>query len=120
MKLAIPVNDDHNTLCVSFARAPEFMMIDTQSGARICIKNPAADADGGAGIQAAQFLLDQEAEALLTPRCGENAGQVLAAGDVTIYKTTSTDIDAELAKFHQGTLDVLTDIHPGFHGHGFA
>ena len=37
------------------------------------LDNPAAQAEGGAGLQAAQFLVDQQAEALITVRCGQNA-----------------------------------------------
>lgn len=120
MKVAIPLNEDQKTVCVSFARAPWFLCIEIGSNERTLIDNEAKDAEGGAGIQAAQILVDYEVEALLTPRCGENAGKVLAAADVKIYKSISEDLELELQNYKEGKLEILSAMHPGFHGHGFS
>jgi predicted Fe-Mo cluster-binding NifX family protein len=116
MVVAVPVYDDDKTICVSFGRSPEFLFVDTETNEKKYIKNPAADAPGGAGIKAAQFVADNKAMALLTPRCGENAANVLEGANVIIYKTTSTDTDGELKKFEDGKLEALSGFHPGFHG----
>ena len=51
------------------------------------IENSAANSEGGAGIKAAQNVVDSKAEILITPRCGQNAADVLQAADIKIYKT---------------------------------
>ncbi len=118
MKIAIPVNDDKITVCVSFGRPPLFALMDTESGTMEYLKNSAAESQGGAGIKAAQFLVDQGAEAVLTPRCGENAAEVLNAAKVALYKTNSDSVADNIAAFKAGKLSSLSQFHAGFHNHG--
>ena len=114
MKILIPVNDDKLTVCPVFARAP-FFMICTETTVE-CVENPAANAQGGAGLKAAQFVVDQEADALITPRCGENAAQVFQAADIKIYLSQGDDPKANAEKFFKNELEELTHFHSGFVG----
>lgn len=120
MKIALPVNRKSNDtdICVSFGRTPYLMIYDMQTKQSLFFDNAAADSPGGAGIKTAQFVVDQGAEAVLTPRCGENSAQVLKAAGVKLYKTTGDSAAGEIEKFAAGNLAELSDIHPGFHGHG--
>jgi predicted Fe-Mo cluster-binding NifX family protein len=43
-----------------FGRCPYITLIDTESGASETLSNPFVDASGGAGIQAAQWILEHE------------------------------------------------------------
>lgn len=120
MKIAIPVDDvsmDTN-ICISFGRAPYFMIYDTESKNATFLDNSAAASQGGAGIKAAQIIVDSGAEALLTPRCGENAADVFRAANIRIYQTNGIMLKHNLIAFENGDLEVLSDIHPGFHNHG--
>ena len=58
MKIAIPLDENKKDVCVSFARAPYFMVCDGNEDAVEIIENPAAEAEGGAGLKAAQLVLD--------------------------------------------------------------
>jgi len=119
MKLVLPT--DGNTLdsriCASFGRSPYFCFYDTVDRQSTFIRNTAADSEGGAGIKAAQILVDHQVEALLTLRCGENAAQVLTAANSKIYKALDTSLTDNIAAFEQGALLPLTHFHAGFHGH---
>ena len=117
MKIAIPVDETKNAVCVSFGRAPYFLFHDTESGASDLAVNPAAEAEGGAGPKAAQFIVDSEAAVVLTPRCGENAGNVLQAAEITVFKSVGTSIEENLTAFQEKKLEELTSFHAGFHGH---
>ena len=68
MKIAIPVNEDQQTICPSFGRTPFFALWDSQNQETLYLDNSAAASQGGAGIKAAQLLVDNGAEAILTPR----------------------------------------------------
>ena len=114
MIVAIPVNED-KTLCISFGRSPMFMIVNTETNTKEFYDNPATNAQGGAGIAAAQFIVEKQVEVLLTPRCGENASQVFEAAKIKIYKTTSLDPEVELLKWKEDKLEQLTKFHPGFH-----
>lgn len=120
MKIAIPVDEKNmeTSVCASFGRAPYFLLYDTETKENEFLDNSAAASTGGAGIKAAQTIVDSEAEALLTPRCGENAAGVLKAADIKIYKTSGTSAKDNIGAFIAGTLPLLDEIHAGFHGHG--
>lgn len=118
MRVAIPVNEDKKTVCVSYGRAPLFALADTASGTIEFLDNSAAASQGGAGIQAAQMLLDHDVNAVLTPRCGENAVNVFKAGNVKLYGSQGCSLEENITAFQNGRLQELTDIHPGLHGHG--
>lgn len=79
MKIAMPVDDKsmETTVSQSFGRTPYFLIYDTESKESIFLDNGAAASQGGAGIKAAQSIVDNKVSALLTPRCGENAAQVI-------------------------------------------
>ena len=119
MKIAIPV--DENTMetpvCVSFGRAPYYLIHDTETGKAEFVVNTAADAEGGAGLKAAQLVVDSGADALLTVRCGQNAAEVLTAAEVKIYQTKFTGAKENLAAFREGKLAPMAQFHAGFHGH---
>ena len=120
MKVIVPANEPkiQGGLCASFGRAPYFIVLDTESEDVKVIENPGASSSGGAGIKAAQVVADEKVEVLLVPRIGKNAWDVLDAAHVKIYKSVSEDILTNIRSLKDHTLDVLTDIHPGFHGHG--
>lgn len=118
MRLAIPVNEDQKTLCLSFGRTPLFAIIDTETNQTYYLNNSAIAAQGGAGIKAAQTLVDEKIEVLLTPRCGENAAEVLQAAHIKIYRATNDCVEDQLKAYRENQLSVLETIHKGFHHHG--
>ncbi|MFD2110683.1 NifB/NifX family molybdenum-iron cluster-binding protein [Thiorhodococcus fuscus] len=75
-----------------FGRCAYFVLIDTDSGALEAIANPFLDAAGGAGTQAAQWVLDQEADVLLTGQCGPKATAVLRDSGIRIVEGTSGSV----------------------------
>ena len=120
MKIAIPVDEKtlESSVCASFGRTPYFLIYDTETKESVFIDNSAAASTGGAGIKAAQTIVDNKANALLTPRCGQNAADVIKSADIKIYKTTSASVKDNIAAFIDGKLPLLDEIHAGFHGHG--
>jgi predicted Fe-Mo cluster-binding NifX family protein len=120
MKIVIPVDEKNaaSSVCQSFGRAPYFLIFDSETKESTFIENSAAKSAGGAGIRAAQIVVDSEAEALLTPRLGENAFDVLKAADIKIYQSTNASVKENIDAFIDGKLSLLQEIHAGFHRHG--
>ncbi|WP_312093059.1 NifB/NifX family molybdenum-iron cluster-binding protein [Aminipila sp.] len=120
MKIAIPVNENNKMtdISMSFGRAPYFLIVDTVSTESFFLSNAAAASEGGAGIKAAQLVVDSRAEALLTPRCGKNAAEILEAAEVKIYKTETFSAESNIEAFQRNQLSTLEEIHAGFHHHG--
>ncbi|NLX84620.1 MAG: dinitrogenase iron-molybdenum cofactor biosynthesis protein [Synergistaceae bacterium] len=121
MKIAIPADDNNidSTVCMSFGRTPFFLIYDTETDKAEFLTNSAASSQGGAGIKAAQTVVDAKVSALLTPRCGQNAADVFTAANIAIYKTEGTSLKENITAFKEGRLAILGEIHAGFHGkHG--
>ncbi len=120
MKIAIPVNNNflESGVCQSFGRAPYFLIYDVETKERDFLENSAAIKRGGAGVKAAQLIADSKAGALITPRCGDNAAEILKAANIRLYKTISDSISDNIEAFISEELPQLEDIHAGFHNHG--
>ena len=114
MKIAIPLDENRADVCPVLARAPYFLF--AWENQQEILENPAAQAQGGAGLKAAQFLVDQEVDVILTPRCGQNSADVFAAAEIEIYKTRQGTAQENLTAFRQDKLEKLTHFHAGFQG----
>jgi predicted Fe-Mo cluster-binding NifX family protein len=120
MKIAIPVDEKNieTSVCISFGRTPFFLIYNTETKESVFLDNSAAASQGGAGIKAAQAIVDSHADVLLTPRCGENAAEVIKAADIKMYKTMPGPSMDNINAFIGGKLTLLEEIHEGFHNHG--
>jgi|LSQX01.1.fsa_nt_gb predicted Fe-Mo cluster-binding NifX family protein len=119
MKILIPVEQANmnGEVSPSFGRAPFFLVYDIEQKAEEFIKNTAADNRGGAGIAAAQLVVDSGAQVLIVPRLGENAAEVLSASNIIIKKSVSPVVKDTIRAFVNSELANLTSTHAGFHGH---
>jgi len=118
MKIAIPVDRKSldSDICISFGRTPYFLFYDTIRKSEEYYDNDANSSQGGAGIKAAQKIVDKGSDILITVRCGENAASVLN-GSVKVYKSKYMSAKENIEAFEKGELEILTEIHAGFHGH---
>lgn len=120
MKLAVPVESKSLDVpvCPSFGRTPFYALYDAETGKYEYLDNSAAASQGGAGIRAAQMLVDHGVGAVVTCRCGENAAQVLSAAKIGLYKAQDGTVSENIGKFKSGRLTPLSEIHPGLQHHG--
>lgn len=88
----------------TFGRSPMFIFLEEDTQEVEAIKNPAVDAHGGAGIQAAKFVIDQGAEAIITGRVGPKAMDVLRADAVPIYIFHGNSVRQAVEAFRTGKL----------------
>ncbi|WHH58387.1 NifB/NifX family molybdenum-iron cluster-binding protein [Petroclostridium sp. X23] len=118
MKIAMPCSEKSidSQVNQTFGRSPFFIIVDSDTIAYDAIENPAMNASGGAGIQAAQTIVDSGAQALITARCGQNASDVLKPAGVKLYKAIPGTVKQLVEAFKDGKLEELNDIHPGYHG----
>jgi predicted Fe-Mo cluster-binding NifX family protein len=68
-----------------FGRCPIYVFVDTETMAAESVENSAANAAGGAGIQAAQFAVGAGAEAVISGNLGPNAFNVFQAAGIPCY-----------------------------------
>lgn len=120
MRIGIPVEEKDLGAMVSasFGRAPYFLIYETETKTATFVDNRALSSPGGAGLKAAQMIVDGQVEVVLTPQCGKNAAEVLRSAGIKIFKTTLTSAQESIDAFAHDQLSLLEDIHAGFHGHG--
>ncbi|MFH1524816.1 MAG: NifB/NifX family molybdenum-iron cluster-binding protein [Chloroflexota bacterium] len=68
-----------------FGRGATLLLVDTDTMQVEAHPNPGVNASGGAGIQAAQFVADQKAQAVISGDFGPNAFDALKAADIAMY-----------------------------------
>ena len=78
--------DLEGTTSPIFGRCPALVFVDTETMECEGLANPSAGAGGGAGVQAAQLVIDQGARAVLTHNVGPNAFAALQAAGITVYR----------------------------------
>ena len=120
MKIALTSNgaDLDSPMSPIFGRCPMFIFIEDDTDEVEAVPNPAIDAHGGAGIQAAQFVIEQGAKALITGRVGPNAMDVLKAADVPIYLYQGDTPRQAMEAFKAGKLQKQTESHGRMGGRG--
>lgn len=87
-----------------FGRCANFIFVDTKTMKFETKPNPGAMAGGGAGIQAAQFVVDHQAQAVLTGHVGPNAYHALNSGGVEIYTGISGSVQDAVDQFKNNQL----------------
>jgi predicted Fe-Mo cluster-binding NifX family protein len=87
-----------------FGRAAGMLLIDTETGVVQQLEG-ATRSSHGAGVQAAQAVVQSGASALLTGRIGPRAYEVLAAAEIPVYLTRSTTVARAIADFVAGRLE---------------
>lgn len=110
MRIAVSATTEDMDSAVSpvFGRCPFYLFVDTDTMEWNAVANPAAGASGGAGIQAAQFIVEQGAQALLTGNVGPNAMDVLNAAGVSVYPATEGTVREAVEAFRAGDLQSIT------------
>ncbi|NOZ27715.1 MAG: dinitrogenase iron-molybdenum cofactor biosynthesis protein [Chloroflexi bacterium] len=103
-----------------FGRCPVYVFVDTETMAFEAVDNPAQAASGGAGIQAAQFVVNHGAQAVLSGNVGPNAFDVLAAANVPVYLVAEGTVRDAVEAFKAGRLQRMDQAsvraHAGMRG----
>ena len=88
-----------------FARAPTFTIVDVENGeiknTRV-MQNPAASAGGGAGIQAAQILVNEGVRAVIAGNFGPNASGLLAQTGVAMISSPGVKVEDAVKSTEKG------------------
>lgn len=120
MKIAISLEENKgldSKASTIFGRCPYFMLIETDGLAFTIKENPSRQATGGAGIQAAQFILDEGAQAVISGNLGPKAFSVLSAGGVAAYQHAGGSVQDIMKAYQANTLECLiapsADAHSG-------
>lgn len=91
-----------------FGRCSTFVVVDIETMSFEAIPNPAIDAAGGAGIQAAQLVVDKGAKAVISGSVGPNAFGVLSAAGVQVYAFGGGMVREAVDAYKAGNLSAIS------------
>jgi len=98
-----------------FGRAPWYLFVDTETMEFEALRNPNVAAGGGAGIQSAQLMSDNNIRYVLTGNCGPNAFQVFNAAGVKLVVGAGGTVRQAVEQFKAGAYS--TADQPNVEGH---
>jgi predicted Fe-Mo cluster-binding NifX family protein len=90
-----------------FGRCQYFVFVDSDTIAFEAMPNPAITAPGGAGIQAAQAVVNKGVDVLISGNIGPNAFQVLSAAGVKIATGAYGTVKEAVELYKSGKLHEL-------------
>ncbi|MDW5564040.1 MAG: NifB/NifX family molybdenum-iron cluster-binding protein [Methanomassiliicoccus sp.] len=101
MKMAVTCNGETEDQPVEerFGRCAVFAIYDDVSGDLGYVVNEAKDASSGAGVKAAQQLMDLEVGLLITGRVGPGAQEVLDEGGIRVETWTAGSVGEAVRRF---------------------
>jgi predicted Fe-Mo cluster-binding NifX family protein len=117
VKIAVSSNGNDLDATVSpvFGRCPAYVFVDSDTLQFEAITNPAISAPGGAGIQAAEMVVNQGAQAVITNNVGPNAFSVLAAAGAQVFLAQGGTVRQAVEAFKAGQLPSLSGPSAGMH-----
>jgi predicted Fe-Mo cluster-binding NifX family protein len=102
-----------------FGRCQYFIIADIDTDDFEAVDNSSATAAGGAGISAAQMVVQKGVEAVLTGNCGPNAHQVFSSAGVKVITGVSGKVKDAIAEYKLGTYSVAQQANvPDHYGMG--
>lgn len=110
--------DLDSSLDLRFGRCPYFIIYDLDTEEITTIENKGAKASGGAGIAAAQQIIDESVEAVITSKVGPNAHELLVDADVKIYQGKSIPGKLLIESYKKGELEEIKESGPAHNGGG--
>ena len=118
MQIAISLQENNglvSQVSTIFGRCPYFMFINPDNNEFEIIENTAKAASGGAGIQAAQTIVDKGAKAVISGNLGPKAHTVLISADIPLFQFPGGSAQEALDAYRQGKLTALNSPSTGAH-----
>ena len=101
-----------------FGRCSHFIVFDGEEDFR-AVPNDAKDLGNGAGIQAAQRMIDNGVTAIVTGNMGPNAFRVLSEAGIRVFLSSSDTVRSAIEMFRGDELEEIgAPSSPGHHGMG--
>ncbi len=109
MIIALPTSTSGEKSFISenFGRCNFFYIYDTETEIGKVYTNIYKDGQHGVGLKAAEFVLNQNADVLITPRVGEKSLEVFKTTNIKIYECTNEIVKNNIASFLNNELKEL-------------
>lgn len=100
-------NTSKDLVDVRFGRCRYFAVYDIEKKTFDFVENKGSDSNQGAGISAAQTVIDLKPTALLTERLGPKAFQVLDNSEIKLFKCHGMSLEDAVARYESDALNII-------------
>lgn len=117
MKIAISSTGKtaEDLLDMRFGRCQYFYVHNTENGEVKILENEGQKTGGGAGIAAANQLIEEKADVIITGSLGPNAFELIEKAEIKAYKCGNIKISSVLKKYNEGELEEMNISGPAHH-----
>ena len=120
MKIALTCigKEMNDNLDLRFGRCSYFLIFDSNKGVNHTLENKGQTSGGGAGIAAAQQIIDEEVEVVITGSMGPNAYNLMLSSGIKVYASKELACTQALELLNKGELEEITQAGPSHMGMG--
>ena len=106
MKIAVSSTGDNleSDVDMRFGRCKYFMIVESDSMEFNAVSNESIMASGGAGIKAAESIVNQDVEIVLTGNIGPNAHSTLKAAGIKVFTGANGTVKQAVEQYKKGEL----------------
>ncbi|MFA5290062.1 MAG: NifB/NifX family molybdenum-iron cluster-binding protein [Candidatus Izemoplasmatales bacterium] len=114
MIIALPTlgNTLDSPVSPQFGRTPYFCLYDLESDSVRFIRNDATESQGGAGVKAADLIVNMGVEILIAQNVGEKALHVFRQSGIEIYVSRANHITLDIERYKSGKLTKIISSNP--------
>jgi len=98
-----------------FGRCRYFVILDPETMSYDVVENAGLNATGGAGIQAAQTIVNKKVDVVITGNIGPNAFNVLSAAGIKTVTGVSGTVKDVVERYQRGELRETNNATVGGH-----
>lgn len=115
-KIAVAIEKPENTSLLSevFGRSHFFMIYNTFDNSEDILLNPFVKELGGAGIQTARFLIENDVDIVIVKKIGINPFRFLASVNIKVYQCSEATASETIRLFTEGKLLPIENITEAF------
>ena len=109
MKIGISAKGKNreDLLDLHFGRCDYFQVFDSENNTIKVLENKGISASGGAGVVAANQIIDEEVEVVITGSLGPNAFKLISKAGISPYKCEELPIKDVLIKYRNNELEEI-------------
>lgn len=116
IKIAVAIDKPERLSPLSevFGRSNFFLIYDLSEDSEDFLTNPFVKELGGAGIQSARYLIENNVDVLIVKKIGINPFRFLTSADIEVYQCHETTATEAIRLFTEGKLNLIENMSGDF------
>lgn len=108
----------NSTVDFRFGRCANFVIYSSATDQYTGFANQGISSPHGAGVAAAQQIIDEKVDAVITGNMGPNAMELIKAAGIEIYSISGGTVEGAVDLFLKGKLEKINQAAPAHSGIG--